>query len=99
MRHFVAASCPRTPDSQNYMLVTYVDDPVPWESAWISAEGRGLANNVRNFWQFATDNDLVVAPHFVDPQVGRSDPDAHASPTFALCKKFKRRPTQPISPG
>ena len=27
MRQFVAASMPRTPDSQNYMLVTYIDDP------------------------------------------------------------------------
>src|SRR6185437_12997381 len=27
MRHFVAASMPRTPDSQNYMLVTYFVDP------------------------------------------------------------------------
>jgi len=37
--------------------------------------GRKLANNARNFWQFATDNDLVVAPHFADPQVGRSSPE------------------------
>ena len=33
MKQFVAASCPRTPDSQNYMLVTYIDDPEPWEQA------------------------------------------------------------------
>ena len=25
------------------------------------------------------DNDLVVAPHFVDPQADRSDPNAHAT--------------------
>jgi 4-hydroxyphenylacetate 3-monooxygenase/chlorophenol-4-monooxygenase component 2 len=49
MRHFVAASCPRTPDSQNYMLVTYIDDPEPWEKAAIGADGRGLADNIRNF--------------------------------------------------
>jgi 4-hydroxyphenylacetate 3-monooxygenase/chlorophenol-4-monooxygenase component 2 len=79
MKHFVAASCPRTPDSQNYMLVTYIDDPEPWEKASIGADGRGLANNIRNFWRHAVENDLVVAPHFVDPQADRSDPNAHAS--------------------
>ena len=79
MRHFVAASCPRTPDSQNYMLVTYIDDPEPWEKASIGADGRGLADNIRNFWQYAMDHDLVVAPHFVDPQADRSDPNAHAN--------------------
>ena len=62
MKHFVAASCPRTPDSQNYMLVTYIDDPEPWEKASIGAEGRGLADNIRNFWRLAVENDLVVAP-------------------------------------
>ncbi len=79
MKHFVAASCPRTPDSQNYMLVTYIDDPEPWEKAAIGADGRELADNIRNFWQFAMDHDLVVAPHFVDPQADRSDPNAHAT--------------------
>ena len=79
MKHFVAASMPRTPDSQNYMLVTYIDDPDPWEKASIGADGRGLAQNIRNFWQYAMDNDLVVAPHFVDPQADRSDPNAHAN--------------------
>lgn len=79
MKHFVAASCPRTPDSQNYMLVTYIDDPEPWEKASVGADGRGLANNIRNFWQLAVENDLVVAPHFVDPQADRSDPNAHAT--------------------
>ena len=79
MRELVAASMPRTPDAQNYMLVTYIDDPEPWEKASIGAEGRGLAQNIRNFWQFAMDNDLVVAPHFVDPQADRADPNAHAN--------------------
>ena len=61
------------------MLVTYIDDPEPWEKASIGADGRGLANNIRNFWQHAMDHDLVVAPHFVDPQADRSDPNAHAN--------------------
>ena len=79
MKQFVAASMPRTPDSQNYMLVTYIDDPEPWEKAAIGADGRGLAQNIRDFWQYAMDRDLVVAPHFVDPQADRSDPNAHAN--------------------
>jgi 4-hydroxyphenylacetate 3-monooxygenase/chlorophenol-4-monooxygenase component 2 len=79
MRQFVAASMPRTPDAQNYMLFTYIDDPEPWEKAAIGADGRGLADNIRRFWRLAMDRDLVVAPHFVDPQADRSDPDAHAA--------------------
>jgi 4-hydroxyphenylacetate 3-monooxygenase/chlorophenol-4-monooxygenase component 2 len=79
MKQFVAASMPRTPDSQNYMLVTYIDDPEPWEKAAIGAEGRSLADNIRNFWHYAMERDLVVAPHFVDPQADRSDPNAHAN--------------------
>jgi 4-hydroxyphenylacetate 3-monooxygenase/chlorophenol-4-monooxygenase component 2 len=87
MKEFVAASMPRSPDAQNYMLVTYIDDPEPWEKSSIGAEGRGLADNIRNFWQFAMDNDLVVAPHFVDPQADRSDPNAHAtSPALRIVK-------------
>ena len=83
---------PRTPDSQNYMLVTYIDDPEPWEKASIGAEGRGLADNIRNFWQYAMDNDLVVAPHFVDPQADRSDPNAHAnSPALRIVDDHGRR--------
>jgi hypothetical protein len=58
-----------------------------------------IADNSRNFSQFGTHNDLVVAPHFIDPQVGRSDPDAHGSPSFALCEKFMRQRAQPMSPG
>ena len=67
------------------MLVTYIDDPEPWEQAAIGAGGRGLADNIRNFWRYAMDNDLVVAPHFVDPQADRSDPGAHAvSPALRI---------------
>lgn len=85
MKNFVAASCPRMPDVQNYILVTYIDDPEPWETASVGAEGRGLANNIRSFYQHAMDNDFVCAPHFVDPQADRSSPDAHAvSPALRI---------------
>jgi 4-hydroxyphenylacetate 3-monooxygenase/chlorophenol-4-monooxygenase component 2 len=79
MKHFVAASLPRTPDVNNYMLVTYVDDPKPWEDAAVGAEGRGLAKGIVDFYNFAMENDLNVAPHFVDPQADRSNPNAHAA--------------------
>jgi aromatic ring hydroxylase len=79
MKHFVAASCPRTPDVQNYILVTYVDDPQPWESAAVGADGRGLARNIVEFYRHAMENDLVCAPHFVDPQADRSSADAHGN--------------------
>jgi 4-hydroxyphenylacetate 3-monooxygenase/chlorophenol-4-monooxygenase component 2 len=79
MKHFVAASMPRTPDVQNYILVTYIDDPDPWEKAAIGADGRGLAKNIVEFHRHAMENDLVCAPHFVDPQADRADPNAHAN--------------------
>ena len=91
MKHFVAASCPRTPDVQNYIMVTYIDDPEPWEKASIGADGRGLANNIRTFYRHAMDNDLVCAPHFVDPQADRSDPGAHGtSPALRIVQTHRR---------
>jgi 4-hydroxyphenylacetate 3-monooxygenase/chlorophenol-4-monooxygenase component 2 len=72
---------------QNYIMVTYIDDPEPWEKAAIGAEGRGLADNIRTFYKFAMDHDLVCAPHFVDPQADRADPNAHAtSPALRVVK-------------
>src|SRR5690242_11661825 len=79
MKHFVAASCPRTPDVQNYIMVTYADDPEPWETAAVGADGRGLARNIVEFYRHAMDRDLVCAPHFVDPQADRSSTDAHGT--------------------
>jgi 4-hydroxyphenylacetate 3-monooxygenase/chlorophenol-4-monooxygenase component 2 len=79
MKELVAASLPRTPDVNNYMLLTYVDDPKPWEAASRGAEGRGLAKSIVDFYRFAVENDLNVAPHFVDPQADRSNPGAHAA--------------------
>jgi 4-hydroxyphenylacetate 3-monooxygenase/chlorophenol-4-monooxygenase component 2 len=79
MKELVAASLPRTPDVNNYMLLTYVDDPKPWEQASKGADGRNLSKSIVDFYRFAVDNDLNVAPHFVDPQADRSNPDAHAA--------------------
>ena len=40
MREMAGASFPRTPDVNNYVLTTYLDDPTPWETQSIGAEGR-----------------------------------------------------------
>ena len=80
----MAASFPRTPDTQNYMLVTYIDDPQPWEEAAIGAEGRGLANNIPTFWNFAMDNDLVCA-RISSIRRPTAPPNAHArSPALRI---------------
>jgi aromatic ring hydroxylase len=78
MREIGGTSFPRMPDTNNYTLLTYVDDPQPWENAAIGAEGRGLAKNIVEFFDFARDNDLNCAPQFVDPQADRSTTDAQA---------------------
>jgi 3,5,6-trichloropyridin-2-ol/2,4,6-trichlorophenol monooxygenase len=76
MRELGGTSFPRMPDTNNYTLLTYVDDPQPWEDAAIGAEGRGLAQNIVNFFEFARNNDLNCTPQFVDPQADRSTTDA-----------------------
>ena len=85
MRELGAASFPRTPDTNNYTLLTYVDDPQPWEKSAVGADGRGLAKNIVDFFNFARDNDLNCSPQFVDPQADRSGPEAQAkSPALRI---------------
>jgi len=85
MRELGGTSFPRMPDTNNYPLLTYVDDPQPWENAAIGAEGRGLAKNIIDFFEFARNNDLNCTPQFVDPQADRSTPDAQArSPALRI---------------
>ena len=79
MRHFVAASCRARPIRKTTCWSPISTTRSRGRTASIGAEGRGLADNIRNFWQYAMDHDLVVAPHFVDPQADRSDPNAHAN--------------------
>src|SRR5712691_7318809 len=61
MREIGGTSFPRMPDTNNYTLLTYVDDPQPWEKSAVGAEGRGLANNIVEFFEFARNNDLLHA--------------------------------------
>ncbi|BCZ81307.1 4-hydroxyphenylacetate 3-hydroxylase family protein [Paraburkholderia terrae] len=88
MRELAGASFPRTPDVNNYVLMTYADDPAPWEEQAIGAEGKGLANNIVEFVKRAKHNDFNCAPQFVDPQMDRSRPDAQEkSPGLRVVKK------------
>src|SRR5882757_8901095 len=78
MREIGAASFPRTPDTNNYMLLTYIDDPAPWGKSSVGAGGRDLSQNIVDFFKFARDNDLNFTPQFVDPQTDRSSTEAQA---------------------
>jgi aromatic ring hydroxylase len=85
LREIAGASFARTPDVNNYPLLTYVDDPTPWEKSAIGADGRNLAKNVVDFFKFARDHDLNCTPQFVDPQMDRSSPEAQArSPALSV---------------
>ena len=84
--HTTKPSCARSaahrsrgcPTPTTIPLLTYVDDPQPWEKSAIGAEGRGLARNIVEFFEFAKNNDLNCTPQFVDPQADRSSADAQA---------------------
>ena len=85
LREIAGASFARTPDVNNYPLLTYVDDPTPWEKSAVGADGRNLAKNVVNFFKLARDHDLNCTPQFVDPQMDRSSPEAQArSPALSV---------------
>ena len=47
MRELGGASFPRTPDVNNYTLLTYVDDPQPWEDAGDRRRGPGAGQEHR----------------------------------------------------
>ncbi|WP_326540425.1 4-hydroxyphenylacetate 3-hydroxylase family protein [Pseudorhodoferax sp.] len=88
MREMAGASFPRTPDVNNYVLTTYIDDPEPWQAQAIGAEERPLAKNIVRFVEFARQNDFNCAPQFVDPQMDRSSPDAQQkSPGLRIVEK------------
>lgn len=85
MRHFIGASLPRTPDVNNYILLTYFDDPGPWGAAAKNTYGHDLSQNIRDFHHQCLENDWSCAPHFVDPQMDRSGPEGQAkSPALRI---------------
>jgi aromatic ring hydroxylase len=77
-RH-VGVGFARLPDANNSVLLTYIDDPAPWEESSVGTERRGLADNIRARWEFFRDNDSNTGPLFVDPQTDRGKEEAQAA--------------------
>lgn len=78
LRELGGGSTPRTPDVNNYVLLTYVDDPEPWSSQSVGTGGRDLTKGITAFWNLVRDGDLNAQPAFVDPQTDRSRESAQA---------------------
>jgi aromatic ring hydroxylase len=78
MRELGGGIIPRTPDVNNYPLLTYVDDPEPWSSQSVGTGGRDLTKGILDFWNLVRNGDLNAAPAFVDPQTDRSRESAQA---------------------
>ncbi len=75
----------RMPDTSTSVLITLVDDPLPWERNAVGADGRGLADNIRRFWREAKAQDRLITPVFIDSQPDRSNADAfRTSPDLRL---------------
>lgn len=77
-RELGATAFARLPDANNSILLTYIDDPAPWEENSVGTEGRGLADNIERWWAHLRDNDLNTGPLFVDPQTDRGRESAQA---------------------
>jgi aromatic ring hydroxylase len=85
IRELGGGAAPRTPDVNNYPLLTYKDDPVPWSEQSVGTDGRDLTAGILEFWDLMVEGDLNAAPAFVDPQADRSRDSAQAeSPALRL---------------
>ena len=60
------------------VFYTLYQDPEPWESESQGHDGRPLAQNIRDKWEYLKSNDLSASPMFLDVQGDRSDPDTVA---------------------
>jgi aromatic ring hydroxylase len=78
LRELGGGATPRTPDVNNYPLMTYIDDPKPWSDQSVGTGGRDLTAGILDFWNEVRDGDLNAAPAFVDPQADRSRESAQA---------------------
>lgn len=78
IRELDAGAAPRTPDVNNYVFLTYMDDPSPWSEQSVGTGGRDLTAGITAFWEHIRDGDLNAAPAFVDPQTDRSRESAQA---------------------
>ena len=76
-RHWArGAMFTRPPASMLPVFYTLYQDPEPWESESRGHDGRPLADNIRNAWDYLKSNDLSASPMFLDVQGDRSDPDS-----------------------
>ncbi|GAY07674.1 4-hydroxyphenylacetate 3-hydroxylase N-terminal domain-containing protein [Pseudonocardia sp. N23] len=83
-----AGSAPRSPDVNNSVLRTYVDDPAPWSEQSIGTDGRDLTVGIMEFFEEAKAGDLNAAIAFVDPQTDRSRESAQAeSPALRVVSR------------
>lgn len=78
----------RMPDTNNSVLITYVDDPDPWVEQSIGADGHIKTSNMTDFWEMCRAGDLNTGPLFVDPQTDRGNEAAQAvSPALRIVDK------------
>lgn len=85
IRELDGGAAPRTPDVNNYPLLTYQDDPAPWSEQSLGTGGRDLTVGIGEFWNEVVAGDLNCAPAFVDPQADRSRESAQAeSPALRI---------------
>ncbi|MEU1598558.1 4-hydroxyphenylacetate 3-hydroxylase N-terminal domain-containing protein [Streptomyces sp. NPDC005708] len=73
-----AGSVPRSPDVNNSVFRTYVDDPAPWSEQSVGTDGRDLTAGILDFYEELRAGDLNAAIAFVDPQADRSRESAQA---------------------
>jgi aromatic ring hydroxylase len=64
----------RPPASMLPVFYTLYQDPEPWEETSKFHDGRPLAQNIRDKWDYMMRNDLSASPMFLDVQGDRSDP-------------------------
>jgi 4-hydroxyphenylacetate 3-monooxygenase len=68
----------RPPASMLTVFYTLYQDPEPWEDTSVFHDGRPLAQNIRDKWEYLKSNDLSASPMFLDIQGDRSNPDTVA---------------------
>jgi aromatic ring hydroxylase len=78
LRNLGAGAAPRSPDVNNSVFRTYIDDPQPWSDQSVGTEGRDLVPGILDFYEVLRDGDLNAAIAFVDPQTDRSRESAQA---------------------
>ena len=78
----------RPPASMLPVFYTLYQDPEPWEQESQGHDGRPLAQNIRDKWDYLMRGDLSASPMFLDVQGDRSSPDTvAATPQLRMVEK------------